>query len=184
MTFDDALLFVMQYEVGTWFKLDDETIAGACTTKAQKRKTGYVNDPDDTGSETKFGIAKTSNPGVNIQKMSWAMAKTIYQIKYWNIGKCDKLPPTLAFAHFDACVNHGPKKAIQLLQRAVGVVDDGDLGPATLKAVTSKPVKEVLVSMLNERRKFFNDIVKKNPTQQKFLRGWLNRVDDVEKRLA
>lgn len=184
-TFDDALLFTMKYEVGPWFKLDDDTIAGLCDTKAQKRKTGYVNDPDDPGGETKFGVAKNSNPGINIKKMSWPMAKTIYQMKYWKVGKCELLPGKLAFAHFDACVNHGPKTAIKMLQRAVGVNDDGALGPATLKAVNQKLVTEdVLKLMLNERRKFFAAIVAKNPTQKKFLNGWLNRVLDIERSLA
>lgn len=180
--FEKALQFTMLYEVGPHFKLDDETRAGLCKTAAQKKKTGYVNDPDDKGGETKFGIAKTANPGINIQQMSWALTVAIYENKYWKAGQCDKMPELVAMAHFDACVNHGVRKANQFLQRALGVKDDGDIGPKTLAALAANP--EVLSRLLDVRKTFFFDIVKNNPTQNKFINGWLARVDSLKASLT
>lgn len=66
----------------------------------------------------------------------------IYRILYWTKGKCEDLAKrsdTVAIIHFDACVNHGVASpnndasagAIELLQRTLGVVDDGIFGPIT-----------------------------------------------------
>lgn len=174
--FEQALLFTMRYEVGAWFKLDEETLAGKCDTPAQKRKTGYTNDPADKGGETKFGIAKNANPGINIKKMSWGMAKAVYEQKYWKAAKCDQLPGNLAIAVFDAAVHHGPGNAAKFLQRAVGVEDDGVIGPMTLKAVmVAIPKVDVVGKFMDERRKFMTKI----PDSKKFINGWLARCDDV-----
>ena len=183
--FEQAVNFTMKYEVGPWWNPSDpEVIAGLCATKEQKRKTGYVNDPLDAGGETKFGVAAASNP-VNIKTLTWDQAKAIYEQKYWKAGGCDKLAGKLAVAHFDACVNHGPKKAIQFLQRAAGVADDGDLGPQTLAAVGAMSARENPVNkLLAERRRFFSAIVQAKPAQQRFLAGWMNRCDDLARSLA
>jgi len=184
--FEQAMNFTMKYEVGPWWNPDDpEVIAGLCSTKDQKRKTGYVNDPLDRGGETKYGIAKNSNANVDIVKLNLDEAKKIYEAKYWQVGKCNELPGKVAVAHFDACVNHGPKKAIQFLQRALGVSDDGDFGPATKTALGAALAREnVLNKMIAERRRFFSAVVQNNPSQQRFLTGWMNRCDDLQRSLA
>ena len=74
----------MHWEVGPFFDPNDpETIAGLCGTASQKRKVGYVNDPRDSGGETKFGVAKNANPNVNIAKLTLDEAKKIYKSRYW-----------------------------------------------------------------------------------------------------
>lgn len=177
--FESALNFTMRFEVGNWFDANDaETRQGLCATQAQRRKTGYVDDPLDNGGETKFGIAANSNPGINIKTLTWDAAKRIYQRKYWFAGGCEKLNTRFSIAHFDACVNHGVSRGVILLQRAVGTPDDGDFGPATMRAVnrfvgTSR-------ELVAPRRKFFMDIVHNKPLQGRFLRGWLRRVSELE----
>ena len=47
---------------------------------------GYVNDPDDPGGETNFGIAKRSHPDVDIANLTKAGAKEIYKAEYWDKG--------------------------------------------------------------------------------------------------
>ena len=44
---------------------------------------GYVNDPDDPGGETNFGIAKRSHPDVDIANLTKEDAKIIYYQDYW-----------------------------------------------------------------------------------------------------
>lgn len=185
MTFDNAFNFTMKYEVGSfWNPKDPDVIAGLCDTPSRRIKTGYVNDPKDRGGETKFGIAKKANPGVDIKKLDLAGAKAIYEKNYWKAAKCDLFSPKVSFAMFDAAVNHGPRTAAKMLQRAVGAVVDGAIGPGTMKAVNAKSQDEVLKLMLADRRRFFNAIVTNDQSQAKFLKGWLNRVADIEKTLV
>lgn len=182
--FDDAVLFTMKYEVGPWFQLDAETQAGLIATQAQRKKVGYVNDPADRGGETKFGVAQTAHPELKISTLTWEQAKKVYQDGYWFPGKCDQLSGNLAFAHFDACVNHGVRKACQFVQRAVAVKDDGVIGDGTLKAIgVASCTQNIVKLVVQQRRKFFFDIVKNDPSQKRFLDGWMARCDSIEKAL-
>ena len=101
---------------------------------------GYVNDPRDPGGETKFGIAKRSHPDIDIANLTLDQARTIYLTDYWQPIRGDDLPAALAVLLFDAAVNQGPKTAVQLLQRAVGTIADGVVGPATLAAAQTPGV--------------------------------------------
>jgi lysozyme family protein len=63
----------------------------------------------------------------------------------------------------------------------LGVADDGIVGPVTLAAINGCPDQKALFDRLWERRKkHFEDIVRKDPAQSRFLRGWLNRLNDFK----
>ena len=79
---------------------------------------GYVNDPDDAGGETKYGIAKRWYPSVDIKNLTKEQAKKIYHQDYWRRGKCDEVPPQLRHIYFDMCVNFGRSGAVKVLQQA------------------------------------------------------------------
>lgn len=68
---------------------------------------GYVNDPQDPGGETKYGISKRSYPDINIKSLTLAEAKAIYQRDYWNVMGCDALRWEMALPAFDCAVNQG-----------------------------------------------------------------------------
>jgi lysozyme family protein len=97
---------------------------------------GYVDNPDDTGGETRFGISKASYPSVDIANLTLAGAEVIYQRDYWLACHCDALPPPVAGLVFDAAVNQGAGTAARMLQSAVGAATDGDIGPKTLTAIS------------------------------------------------
>ena len=92
---------------------------------------GYVNDPDDPGGETNFGIAKRSHPDVDIANLTKDGAKEIYKEHYWDKNKVEDLPANLRHIYFDMCVNQGKGRAVKILQRAANakgadlVVDGG-----------------------------------------------------------
>jgi len=158
--FTEAFHFCMNYEVGPQYNKDDlETIAGKCDTKIQRRKTGYVNKANDSGGETKFGIAKKSHPNVNIKTLTLEGAMQIFYNEYWLTGKCDKLKAPLSIAHFDACVNHGTGRAAKFLQEAVNVDKDGILGTNSLIAINAVDPVELTQKQIKIREQFFKDIV-------------------------
>ena len=72
-----------------------------------KHEGGYVNDPDDAGGETNYGIAKKFNPDVDIKNLTKDGAKEIYYNKYWVPSKADKVPDKLKHIYFDMVVNFG-----------------------------------------------------------------------------
>lgn len=180
-TFSKAIFHIMLSEVGPWFDENHPAcLSGSIATKDDRKATGYVNDPDDTGGETKFGVAKNANPTVDIAKLTYAQAKVIYRRNYWDKCRCGELPERLATHLFDAAVNHGTTTAIKLLQRAVNVPDDGLIGPKTIAAIQALPEKQVVYFLIQHRRNFYLRIVERNPSQMKFLKGWMNRIQSLE----
>jgi lysozyme family protein len=179
--FNKAVDHAMTYEVGGFWKLTPDVEAGLIGTDAQRKAVGYVNDPDDRGGETKYGVAKNANMDLNITTLNWAGAKEVYNRRYWLNGSCDKLPGRVAVLHFDGCVNHGVGRANKFLQRALRVTVDGVIGPATCaKAAAADPIS-LCNSICDQREQFYRDIVANNPSQGKFLNGWLRRINEMRK---
>jgi len=178
--FERAIDHVMLYEVGGFWNVNHPAVKlGLIDTAANRRAVGYVNDPNDNGGETKFGVAKNANPDLNITRLTWDQAKAVYYQRYWLTGKCDQFSPRLAVLHFDGCVNHGVKRANIFLQQAVGANADGIIGSATLAKIKMAPIMPLLNSICDQREQFYRAIVRANPSQVKYLAGWLRRISEV-----
>jgi lysozyme family protein len=93
---------------------------------------GYVNDPNDPGGETNFGICKRAYPNVDIKNLTVEQATDIYRKDYWDKCRCDELPSCIQGLVFDTAVNQGTKIAIVLLQRALKIKEDGVIGMQTI----------------------------------------------------
>lgn len=102
-----------------------------------KLEGGYVNDPHDSGGETKFGISKKSYPNEDIRNMTIVRAKEIYRSDYWNPtgARVEDVATKLATAIFDSAVNQGVRWASQALQGILHVRQDGVIGPMTRAAL-------------------------------------------------
>lgn len=133
---------------------------------------GEVNDPNDPGGHTKFGISKRAYPDVNISSLTLESAKAIYRRDYWQRAQADQIDGAIAFQVFDAAVNHGIGTAIRFLQRAVGVADDGQVGPRTIAAIRAMPVSDVLMHFNAERLDFYTKL----STWPSFGKGWARRI--------
>ena len=134
---------------------------------------GYSNDPRDPGGETQWGISKRSYPSLDIKSLTLADAKALYRRDYWDRAQCDKLPPGLAFAVFDAAVNSGIGQAIRWLQRAVGVADDGVIGPLTLAAIQRQNDDSAVCARFSGHRL---DFMTRLSTFDVFGKGWARRI--------
>jgi len=133
---------------------------------------GYVNDPQDPGGETKFGISKRSYPREDISNMTLERAKEIYRKDFWGAAGCDAVPTTAKFDLFDMAVSSGVKPAICTLQNAVGAVPDGIIGGRTLQALNeANPIR--LAAHFNAHRLLFMTNLKNWEAHGK---GWARRV--------
>ena len=121
---------------------------------------GYVNDPDDPGGETNFGIAKRSHPDVDIANLTKDGAKEIYKEHYWDRNKVEDLSEELRHIYFDMCVNQGRGRAVKIMQRAAnargaGLKVDGGMGPITIAAMKGLEIGRVRAY----RVKYYTDLV-------------------------
>lgn len=137
---------------------------------------GLVDDKNDSGGLTKYGISKKAYPKLDIDNLTIQQAKDIYYRDYWGRCKCDYLPDALSVAVFDYAVNSGTIKAIKSLQMALGVTVDGIIGNQTIGAANRVPLGPVIESIHSERLSFLRSL--KN--WKRYGRGWGNRVNRVK----
>ena len=133
---------------------------------------GYTEGKGDPGGETAFGVSKRSYPDEDIKNLTLERAKAIYKRDFWDRAQCDKLPAALAFQVFDAAVNSGIGQSIRFLQRAVGVADDGQLGPLTIAAIQRREAPEMIALFNAERLEFMTKL----SVWDTFGRGWCRRI--------
>lgn len=157
-----------------------------------KEEGGYVNNPNDSGGATNFGvIQKTYDKyrkakGLELQsvrRITRAEVIEIYHNGYWLAGRCETIlttHPNLALVHFDACVNCGILGAARILQRALGDVKvDGIIGAITLASLWAKPEIDLIHDYCEERNHFYFSLAARRPKDKEFLKGWLYRVARV-----
>ncbi len=158
---------------------------------------GYANDPDDAGGATNFGITQKNydkwrtDQGLevrDVKDISQDEVRVIYRTQYWQQARCDDLPWPVSLAHFDGYVQHRPRSASQILQRATNHIArdplrvDGLIGPMTTEAVRRQDPKMLARSIVIERLFFYIRIVERNRTQTKFLtKLWRPRMERLIK---
>jgi lysozyme family protein len=133
---------------------------------------GYVNDPDDPGGETKFGISKRSYPDEDIANLTRERACFLYERDFWRPVAALIDDMALVFQMLDAAVNHGMGNAIRIMQRALDVADDGHYGPRSKAAFAAMHIADVHLRFIAFRIRFFTKL----STFKKFGEGWMNRV--------
>ncbi len=140
--------------------------------KTLKFEGGYVNNPNDSGGETNFGISKRFHPNVDIAGLDVDGAKDIYKSEYWNAINGDLIQSQkVADSVFDMAVMSGAKRALSLAKDVcalMGVHDINHVGEWNEAAFVH--------AYGLARIKFFNDLVLKKPSQKEFINGWISRA--------
>lgn len=152
-----------------------------------KSEGGYVNDPHDKGGETNLGVTKKAWADYlgrpiedgEMAALTKEAVEPFYKKMYWDRIRGDELPDGVDYLVFDFGVNAGPGRSARFLQEAVGADADGVIGPGTIGKVKALPVLEVIDRFSARKEQFYNGLVEKDPTQQRFIKGWLNRVAEV-----
>lgn len=149
---------------------------------------GFRNHPADLGGATMRGITlstfreyygegKTLKDLHNMTEEQW---QAIMKGGYWDKVKADEiLNQSVAEIIADWCINSG-QTGIRKTQEVLGVKPDGIVGPKTLAAINSADPRDLHERILQARHQFYRNIVKKNPSQEEFFDGWMNRLDQFK----
>lgn len=150
-----------------------------------KHEGGFVCHKLDPGGMTNLGVTKKvweewvghAVTEEDMRALTPEMVAPLYKAKYWNKVYGDKLPHGVDLCVFDCAVNSGVSRAVKLLQRAVGVDDDGVIGNMTLHACEAVDADLIIQRFSEERLAFLQAL----PTFATFGKGWSRRVAEVER---
>jgi lysozyme family protein len=164
----------------------DDKIKTQLATDIIKAEGGYTNDPTDRGGATNFGITLATlktQPGFSaatsedIKNLSSEEARAIYYETY--LAPFDELHNIVIFKFLvNTAVQHGIGGAAKVIQLALGITVDGKFGPDTKAKLQAAEIDTttLLSKLVAARLRYYTAIVKSNPSQSKFICGWVNRV--------
>ena len=147
---------------------------------------GFTCDPQDPGGATNWGITigelrrwrgDDQVTVEDVKSLTKEQAREIYRANYWNLMKCEDLPPGVDLIVFDMGVNAGPSRSVRMLQKIIGVDDDGAVGPVTITAATTMDAADIIRNMSERRLDYYRSL----STWPHFGRGWSNRTNNVMK---
>lgn len=152
---------------------------------------GFVNDPDDLGGATNKGItidtfteykkrkgqkAPTVTDLKNISDAEW---RDVFKSLYWDRWRADEIKSqAVANILVDwvwASGSHGIKRP----QRLLGVKADGIVGKQTIAALNAMDAATLFKMIKDDRAKFIDEICKARPKNEKYRKGWMNRINAI-----
>lgn len=153
----------------------------------------FIWSPTNDGARRDNAPGETFNTVRGITQMTWdaaardgivagdlqdatdAQLTAIYQANYWNALRCNELPAGVDVMVANDAVLAGPGHAARLLQRCVGVAEDGAIGPETLRGVWRVGTAPLIDKLHDADDAFFASLAK----APLFLGGWTRREDDA-----
>ena len=130
--------------------------------------------------------------GADIRKLTVGDAKSLYKRSFWQALECESFPRPIGEMLFDQGVNGGNHAAKKLLQQAINAVlragryrtiplkVDGQIGDLTRRSFQSmweRHPEQLVIEYREAVKDRYVAIVRRNPSQAKFLKGWLNRAE-------
>jgi lysozyme family protein len=154
---------------------------------------GFANVPGDRGGATKYGVTistwkaqgydKDGDGDIDIDDLRLITPQDAMEIcrkNFWNRWKADQInDQSLANLLVDWLWGSG-KYGITIPQQLLGVKADGIVGARTIAALNAQDPKTFFFKLWQRRKKYLNDICANRPTNYKFLKGWLRRLQGVQ----
>jgi lysozyme family protein len=154
---------------------------------------GFVNDPHDRGGATNRGVTLTTwksagydkdgDGDIDVQDLKIITPEDAVNVvlrpHYWNRWKADDIECQSIANILVDWVWHSGSPAIKRPQALLGVVADGQVGPKTIAALNAQDPHEFFLKLKENRKAFYEGICAKNPSQNRFLKGWLRRLDAI-----
>lgn len=149
---------------------------------------GFVDDPLDRGGATNKGITigtfrnfygkdATVEQLKNITDEQWLH---IFKSGYWDKWKADDIEnQSIADIVVDWAWASGTATSIKQVQKILGVAVDGIVGNDTLTSINSADQRSLFVKIHSRRIEFVENIVKRDHSQARFLKGWKNRINSL-----
>ncbi|WP_282602754.1 holin-associated N-acetylmuramidase [Paracoccus sp. PARArs4] len=170
-----------------------------------RREGGYVNDPDDPGGATNYGVTIGTMRGLgmdltgdgkvdaaDVRALTRAQAEQIFVQHYFDKPRLAELPAAVQPSVFDMYVNAG-SNAVKILQRLVtrmgfAAADDGVVGPRTIAAVTGAAAvapDHIADAYGIARRNYYYALADQRAASRKYARsnsggkgGWITRAEE------
>ena len=154
---------------------------------------GFVNDPDDLGWATNMcvtigtwkscGYDKDGDGDIDVDDLHLLtredVVNRVLKPHYWDRWKADLIQDQSVANILVDWVWASGAHGIKIPQRLLGVTMDGIVGPKTIAAVNAKNPRELFDMIKIARFDFIEDICRKRPANNKFKRGWMNRINDI-----
>ena len=155
---------------------------------------GFVDHKADKGGATNMGVTigtwrqngydKDGDGDIDVIDLKLLtkqdVINRILKPHYWDRWKADQIiSQPIANILVDWVWGSG-KWGIIIPQRLLGVEADGVVGQQTITAVNKQKPADLFARIKTARVEFLNDIVKNNPSQRVFLKGWINRLNDLK----
>ena len=153
---------------------------------------GFVNDPDDLGGATNKGVTiatyeayckKKGYPKPTVERLKNLTQEEwteILKTMYWDRWKADEIKSQSVANILVDWVWASGVHGIKIPQELAGVIPDGIVGPKTISAINSKNPRELFDRIKIARFYFIEEICRKRPANNKFKRGWMNRINDIK----
>ena len=184
---ENIVPFILKWETGTTgIGLTNEQLFEKAKLK------GFANDPDDLGGATMCGVTlatfteycrRKGYPRPTIVRLKAIKYKEwleILKTMFWDKWKADQINnESIALILVDWVWGSG-KYGITIPQKAIGVTADGIVGPKTIAAVNAKDPKQLFDLIRKERLAYIERICRSRPTNLKYKKGWLNRLNDIK----
>ena len=133
---------------------------------------GLVDNPADPGGLTKWGISQRSYPKLDIRALTREQAIALYKRDFWDVISGDTLPDGIGYQLLDMAVNSGSGTAVRMLQRSIGVADDGHFGPVSIAAMKAMEPHDIIMMFLANRLDFMTRL----SNWPNASRGWSRRI--------
>lgn len=161
--------------------------------KIFKWEGGFVNDPLDRGGATNMGVTlatwrqvgydKDGDGDIDIddmRKLTREDATIVLKKFYWDRWKADQIINQSVADILVDWVWASGVWGIKIPQRLLKVDPDGSVGTKTIEALNAADQMAFHAMVVDARKKFIDDIIQRDPTQERFRKGWLNRLMDFQ----